>query len=77
MYLSANADNGSPRFRDMANGMAGALHSQGVSAADTMQQVYARMDFMMQQQAAALVLPGCDFAMLAIVVLCLTPLAYS
>jgi len=75
VYLAANMNNGNPRFRDMASGMAAALRSQGVSAADAMHQVYARLDFMMQQQAAALGYRDV-ISLLAIVVLCLTPLAF-
>jgi MFS transporter, DHA2 family, multidrug resistance protein len=74
-YLSANMNNGNPRFRDMASGLAATLRSQGVSAADAMHQVYARLDFMMQQQAAALGYRDV-IALLAVVVLCLTPLAF-
>jgi DHA2 family multidrug resistance protein len=75
VYLSANMNNGNPRFRDMAGGMAATLHSQGMSAADAMHRVYARMDMMMQQQAAALGYRDV-IALLAVVVACLMPLAF-
>jgi DHA2 family multidrug resistance protein len=75
VYLAANMNNGNPRFREMVNGMAATLHSGGVSAADAMHQVYGRMDFMMQQQAAALGYRDV-IASLALVVLCLVPLAF-
>ena len=75
VYLSANMNNGNPRFRDMAGGMAATLHSQGMSAADAMHQVYARLDMMMQQQAAALGYRDV-IALLAVVVACLMPLAF-
>jgi MFS transporter, DHA2 family, multidrug resistance protein len=75
VYLSANMNNGNPRFRDMAGGMAATLHSQGMSAADAMHRAYARLDFMMQQQAAALGYRDV-IALLAVVVACLVPLAF-
>jgi MFS transporter, DHA2 family, multidrug resistance protein len=74
-YLAANMNNGNPRFRDMVNGMSATLHSQGVSAADAMHQVYGRLTFMMEQQAAALAYRDV-IALLALVVLCLVPLAF-
>jgi MFS transporter, DHA2 family, multidrug resistance protein len=74
-YLAANMNNGNPRFREMVNGMSATLHSQGVSAADAMHQVYGRLMFMMEQQAAALAYRDV-IALLAVVVLCLTPLAF-
>jgi len=74
-YLSANMNNGNPRFRDMVNGMAASLHSQGASMTDAMHQTYARMDLMLQQQAAALAYRDV-IAILAVVVACLMPLAF-
>jgi DHA2 family multidrug resistance protein len=74
-YLAANMNNGNPRFRGMVGGMSATLHSQGVSAADTLHQVYARLDMMMQQQAAALAYRDV-IALLAIVVACLIPAAF-
>ena len=74
-YLAANMNNGNPRFRDMVNGMSATLHNQGVSAADAIHQVYGRLTFMMEQQAAALAYRDV-IALLAVVVLCLAPLAF-
>jgi DHA2 family multidrug resistance protein len=74
-YLAANMNNGNPRFRDMVGGMSATLRSQGVSAADAMHQVYGRLMFMMEQQAAALAYRDV-IALLAVVVLCLVPLAF-
>jgi MFS transporter, DHA2 family, multidrug resistance protein len=75
VYLAANMSNGNPRFRGMVDGMAATLRSQGIAAADAMHQAYARMDVMMQQQAAALGYMDV-ILMLSIVVACLVPLAF-
>jgi hypothetical protein len=57
------------------DGMTATLHSQGVNAAEATRQAYARMEFMVQQQAAALAFTDVVSG-LALVVLILTPLAF-
>jgi MFS transporter, DHA2 family, multidrug resistance protein len=74
-YMSANLRAGNPRFQQMVEGISAALHSQGVSAADATRQAYGRVEFMVQQQAAALAFADV-VAGLAIVVACLVPLAF-
>jgi len=75
VYLAANMHNGNPRFRGMVGGMAATLHSQGVSGADALHQVYERLDMMMQQQAAAVAYKDV-ISILAVAVACLIPLAW-
>jgi len=75
VYLAANMHNGNPRFREMVAGMVASLHGQGVSMADALHQTYARLDMMMQQQAAALAYRDV-ISLLAVVVACLIPLAW-
>jgi MFS transporter, DHA2 family, multidrug resistance protein len=74
-YLSANMQYGNPRFRGMLEGLSATLHSQGVSAADATHQAYGRMAMMMQQQASALAFRDV-VSILAVVVMCLIPLAF-
>jgi DHA2 family multidrug resistance protein len=74
-YMSANLQPGNPRFQQMLDGMTATLHSQGVNAAEATRQAYARMEFMVQQQAAALAFTDVVSG-LALVVLILTPLAF-
>ncbi len=74
-YLSANMQNGNPRFREMVEGLTASLRGQGASAADATHQAYGRIAMMMQQQAAALAFRDV-VATLAVVVACLIPLAF-
>jgi MFS transporter, DHA2 family, multidrug resistance protein len=74
-YLTANMQNGNPRFRGMMEGLTATLRSQGVGAAQATQQAYGRMEAMLQQQAAALAFKDV-VAVLAIIVACLIPLAF-
>ena len=75
VYLAANMHNGNPRFREMVAGMAASIHGQGGSMADALHQTYARLELMMQQQAAALAYRDV-ISLLAVVVACLIPLAW-
>ena len=77
VYLSGNMHNGNPKFRDMAAGIAASIHGQGGggSMAGAMHQAYARLDMMMQQQASALAFRDV-VSILAVVVMCLIPLAF-
>jgi DHA2 family multidrug resistance protein len=74
-YLSANLRNDNPRFRATVEGLSATLRSQGMSAAQATHQALARLDLMVQQQAAALAFKDV-IATLAIVVACLIPLAF-
>ncbi len=74
-YMAGSMNNGNPRFRDMVGGMSATLQSKGMSATDAMHHVYARMDMMMQQQAAAVAYKDV-ISILAVVVAFLIPLAF-
>jgi len=75
VYLSANMQNGNPRFRAMVDGIAASLRSGGISAAESTHQAYVRIAMMMQQQASALAFRDV-VAILAVIVLCLVPVAF-
>jgi MFS transporter, DHA2 family, multidrug resistance protein len=74
-YLSANMQNGNVRFRQMLDGLTATLRSQGVSAAQATHQAYGRIEMMLQVQAAALAFKDV-VATLALIVMCLVPLAF-
>jgi MFS transporter, DHA2 family, multidrug resistance protein len=74
-YLSANMQNGNPKFRQMVDGMAATLRAQGLDPAQAMRQAYARMGALLQQQATALAYKDV-VSVLAIVIACLIPLAF-
>jgi MFS transporter, DHA2 family, multidrug resistance protein len=75
VYLSANMQNGNPRFRAMVEGMSATLRSEGVSAVQASHQAYIRIAMMMEQQASALAFRDV-VSILAIVVICLVPVAF-
>jgi DHA2 family multidrug resistance protein len=75
VYLSANMQNGNPRFRAMVEGISATLRSKGIGAADATRQAYGRLTMMMEQQASALAFRDV-VAILAIIVLCLVPIAF-
>jgi DHA2 family multidrug resistance protein len=74
-YMSANMQYGNMRFREMVEGLSATLRGQGVSAPDATHQAYGRLAMMMQQQASALAFRDV-VATLAVVVMCLVPLAF-
>ena len=74
-YMTAHMNNGNPKFRQMVEGLSATLQSGGLSAAQATKHAYARMEFLMEQQAAALAFKDV-VAILAIVVACLIPLAF-
>jgi DHA2 family multidrug resistance protein len=74
-YMAARMQNGNPMFRQMVEGMAATLRSQGVSAAQATHQAYGRVAMLMQQQASALAFKDV-VAVLALLVACLIPLAF-
>jgi DHA2 family multidrug resistance protein len=74
-YLAGNMQSGNPRFREMVAGLVATLRGQGMSAADATHQAYGRIAMMMQQQASALAFRDV-VSILAVVVMCLIPLAF-
>lgn len=74
-YLSANMQNGNPRFRQMIDGLAATLRAHGLNAVEATRQAYARVAFLMQTQAAAIAFKDV-VAILALIVACLIPLAF-
>jgi MFS transporter, DHA2 family, multidrug resistance protein len=74
-YLSSNMRGGNPQFERMLNGMSAALRSHGLNSGQALHQAYARLSFMMQQQAASLAYKDAVSSM-AILVACLIPLTF-
>jgi len=74
-YLSANMNNGNPKFRQMVEGLSGMMQSHGVSAPQAMHQAYGQMGMMLAQQSAALAYRDV-ISVLALVVACLIPFAF-
>jgi MFS transporter, DHA2 family, multidrug resistance protein len=74
-YLAEHMQNGNPMFRQMVAAMTATLRGQGLSAAQASQQTYARLAMMMERQASALAFKDV-VAVLALVVVCLIPLAF-
>lgn len=66
---------GNPMFRNMLDGMTATLHSQGLSVSEASRQAYARIAQLLQEQATALAYKDV-ISFLAILVACLTPLAF-
>jgi hypothetical protein len=73
--LSAHMQSGNPVFRGMLGGMTATMRSGGMDAMQASQHAYARMQLMLEQQAGALAFKDV-VAELAIVVICLIPLAF-
>jgi len=74
-YLSARMQNGNPAFRQMIAGLTATLHSSGLSMYEANRQALGRLTGLLEVQAAALAFKDV-IATLAIVVLCLIPLAF-
>jgi DHA2 family multidrug resistance protein len=74
-YLAGHMQNGNPMFRQMIAGLTATLHKSGLSMAQANMQAYGRLTGMLEQQAAALAFKDV-IAELAIVVVCLIPLAF-
>jgi MFS transporter, DHA2 family, multidrug resistance protein len=74
-YMAAHMQNGNPVFRDQLNGIAAALHSQGMSAVEASRAAYVRLSMMLEQQANAVAFKDV-VATLALVVLLLIPIAF-
>ena len=74
-YMSAHLQNANPNFRAMISGLAGTLQSQGMSATEATRQAYGRVEFLVQQQAAALAFKDV-VSLLALLVLFLVPVAF-
>jgi DHA2 family multidrug resistance protein len=75
VYLAANMQNGNPRFRSMVEGISASLRSEGISAVQATHQAYGRIAMMMQQQASALAFRDV-VSILAVIVMCLVPVAF-
>ena len=74
-YLSSNLRETNPQFRQMRNGISSALQAHGLSAGQALHQAYARVAFMVQQQAASLAYKDV-VSVLAVLVACLIPLTF-
>jgi DHA2 family multidrug resistance protein len=74
-YLAGHLNQGNPMFRNMLDGMTATLHSQGLSVSEASRQAYARIAQLLEQQATALAYKDV-ISFLAILVACLTPLAF-
>jgi len=74
-YMVARLQDGNPAFRAAVTGLAGLLHSRGLSASRAALQAYGRVGFVMAQQAAMVAYKDV-IALLALVVACLVPLAF-
>jgi len=74
-YMSASLRDSNPTFRAMIGGLSATLHSQGLSATEATRQAYGRVELLVQQQASALAFTDV-VSWLALIVLCLTPVAF-
>ena len=74
-YLVANLQSGNPKYHQAVEGLAGMLHSRGLSVSQAAQQAYVRVDYLMRQQAAVVAYKDV-VATLALVIVCLIPLAF-
>jgi DHA2 family multidrug resistance protein len=74
-YLSANMRDTNPQFQQMVNGTSAALRSHGLNPALALHQSYARVAFLLQQQAASLAYKDAVSAM-AVIVAFLIPLTF-
>ncbi|HUO35079.1 MAG TPA: DHA2 family efflux MFS transporter permease subunit [Candidatus Acidoferrum sp.] len=74
-YLVANMHQGNPMFREMLEGLISSLRAAGFSSVDATRHAYARMQALMQQQAASLAYTDV-VSVLALAILALVPLAF-
>lgn len=74
-FLVSHATPGSPMYESIVNGMTGALQKAGLSQAEARHQSIGRIYGLIQQQAAGLAYVD-TIAVLALVVLMLTPLVF-
>jgi MFS transporter, DHA2 family, multidrug resistance protein len=74
-YMAAHLQNGNPAFRAQLNGIAAALHSQGMGAVEASRSAYVRLSMLLEQQANAVAFKDV-VATLALVVLLLIPIAF-
>ena len=73
-YLVPHISNFNPQYRTMVNGISNSLQSAGLNATDANQQAIGRISGMVHAQARTLSYIDV-MSMLALIVLCLTPLA--
>jgi MFS transporter, DHA2 family, multidrug resistance protein len=74
-FMAAHLQNGNPVYRQWMNGLATMLRAHGMSAADAGRAAYQQLGMMLEQQASAVAFKDV-VAILAVIVLCLTPLAF-
>jgi MFS transporter, DHA2 family, multidrug resistance protein len=74
-YLAANLSDSNPVFRSRLEGIASALHTQGLSASQATHAAYGRIAMMLNQQANAIAFKDV-VATLALVVMLLIPLPF-
>jgi MFS transporter, DHA2 family, multidrug resistance protein len=74
-YMAAHLQNGNPVFRSQLDGIAAALHSQGMGAVEASRSAYVRLSMLLEQQANAVAFKDV-VATLALVVLLLIPIAF-
>jgi len=74
-YLSANMRDTKPNFQQAVGGISAALRSHGLGTGQALHQAYARVELMMQQQAASLAYKDA-VSSLAILVALLIPLTF-
>jgi DHA2 family multidrug resistance protein len=72
-YYSANMQHGNPQFNQLLNGLAATLRTRGIPAVDAMQQAYARIGLLLEQQASAVAYKEI-ISVLALIIACLVPL---
>ena len=72
-YLSANMNNGNPRFTQMIDGLTATLRMRGLDPAQAHAQAFARLGLLLQQQATALAYKDV-VSVLAVLIGCLVPL---
>jgi DHA2 family multidrug resistance protein len=74
-FMAAHLHDGNPVYQQWIDGLAATLHSHGMSAVESIRAARLQIAMLMEQQAAAVAFKDV-VAILAIVVLCLIPLAF-
>ena len=74
-YLSANMRDTNPKFQQMVNATSSALRNRGLNPGLALHQAYARVSFMMQQQAASLAYKDA-VSVMAVLIALLIPLTF-
>jgi DHA2 family multidrug resistance protein len=74
-YMAGHLNPGNPAFRNMLDGMAATLHSQGLSVTEASRQAYARIAQLLEQQASALAYKDV-ISVMAVLIAFLIPMAF-